>query len=197
MIDRRILVLLALAGCGEAPEHASNPSINEVEASASNVPVRSPVDLATRRSEFTTLDMDRCQTIEESEEGPYWLGSCPGYAGWRIEWSESDLRQSLTLIDKAGRKTDLDLSALVAEGAFNTMNGGKIEWRGDDPAKPDTLIVRMKVDAPEPHAADISKLAVVRLSPTPCVIAVVAPAANQNSRARAVADGRKRDCMTA
>ena len=146
---------------------------------------------------FTQLGMELCRTIEENpDEGPYWRGSCPGYAGWRIEWYESDLRQGLELIDKGGRKTDLGLSGVVAKGAFNNLMGAPIEWRGPDKTTPDTLIVRMGVDNEEEGRPQISRLAVVRLSPTPCVIGVVEPSSSQNEKARAIADGTKRECLT-
>ena len=140
--------------------------------------------------------MARCRTIEESDQGPYWRGSCPGHAGWRIEWSESDLRQGLTLIDEAGRKTDLDLSILVAKGAFNNLAGAPIEWRGPKAKSPDSLIVRMNVDNEEEGRPQASRLAVVRLSPTPCVIGVVEPAPDQNLKAREIADSPTRECLT-
>ncbi|WP_345167173.1 hypothetical protein [Sphingomonas daechungensis] len=141
--------------------------------------------------------MDLCRTIEENpDEGPYWRGACPGYPGWRIEWYESDLRQGLELIDKSGRKTDLHLSEVVAHGAFNNLLGAPVEWRGPSTKAPDTLIVRMGVDQEEEGRPQISRLAVVRLSPTPCIIGVVEPSSAQNAKARAIADGTKRDCLT-
>jgi hypothetical protein len=190
-----MIALVVLAGCSKAPP-AAPPEANGVRAEAQAASAQ-PAAKSARHSAYTTLDMGQCKTIEENkEEGPYWLGRCPGHAGWQIEWSESDLRQDLTLIDKAGRKTRLGLSGVVAEGAFNSMNGGKIEWRGGDPARPDALIVRMNVDNPdESPAPDISKLAVIRLAPKVCVIGVIGPGADQNERARAKADEMTAACL--
>lgn len=200
MIDRRIFLVLALTGCGQASELPTvAPESNQTRIVATmNAPMQTSVTPA-RQSAFTALDMRKCRTIEESDEGPYWRGSCPGYAGWKIQWYESDLRQSLTLIDKAGHETDLNLSILVGKGAFNNLAGGSIEWRGPDATTPDSLIVRMEVDHPEDVGGPrrpISRLAVVRLAPTPCVVGVVEPTRDQNAKARAIADAPKRGCLT-
>jgi hypothetical protein len=155
-----------------------------------------PAAAPPRVSAFTDLTVEKCRIVEENkEEGPYWLRRCPGHAGWQLEWSDSDLRQGIDLISPAGRKTELRLSDLVAKGAFNSL-GQKIEWRGDNPGAPEALIVRMNVaNGADPRLADISRLAVVRLTETPCLVAVVEPGARQNERAREFADGASGECI--
>ena len=147
-------------------------------------------------SVYTELSEARCRILEENkEEGPYWLRRCPGHAGWQLDWSDSDLRQGLTLISPQGGETELNLSDLVAKGAFNSI-GKTVEWRGTDLARPEALIVRMSVaNGVEPRLPDISRLAVVRLTRTPCLVAVIEPGALQNDRAREVADGVMATCV--
>ena len=151
---------------------------------------------AEHASVYTELSEARCRIVEENkEEGPYWLRRCPGHAGWQLDWSDSDLRQGLTLISPRGRETELNLSDLVAKGAFNSL-GKTMEWRGLDPNRPEALIVRMSVaNGVEPRLPDISRLAVVRLTKAPCLVAVIEPGAGQNERAREIADGEMASCV--
>jgi hypothetical protein len=151
---------------------------------------------AKHESVYTELSEARCRIVEENrEEGPYWLRRCPGHAGWQLDWSDSDLRQGLTLISPQGRETELNLSDLVAKGAFNAL-GKTVEWRGKESSEPKALIVRMSVaNGVEPRLPDISRLAVVRLTGTPCLVAVIEPGARQNDCAREVADGEMGTCV--
>ena len=194
MSDWRLLFVLALAACTPADEAGNSPVAADPIA---NDPVPSVVPETVRReSVFTDLVIEKCRIVEENkEEGPYWLRRCPGHAGWELEWSDSDLRQGLDLIAPDGRNTDLRLSDLVAKGAFNSL-GQKIEWRGHNPDRPEVLIVRMAVaNGVEPRLSDISRLAVVRLTETPCLVAVVEPGSRQNERAREIADGSASKCI--
>lgn len=189
---------LLLAGCGPAAEETNSLAKPEIGRVTYVVPDKADPEAASiGRSAFTELDMDRCRVIEENkEEGPYWRRRCSGPGNWRVEWSESDLLQDLTLISSDGRHADLRLSDLVAKGAFNSL-GETIEWRGDDPTKPEALIVRMNVaNGVEPQLPDISRLAVVRLTGSPCLVAIVEPATNQNEKARSIADGSMATCLT-
>lgn len=194
MSDWRPLFVLALVACTPADEAGNSPvAADPIENDPA--PLAVPAT-AQRESVFTDLTIQKCRIVEENkEEGPYWLRRCPGHAGWQLVWSDSDLRQGLDLISPGGRKTDLRLSDLVAKGAFNSL-GQKIEWRGDDLAAPDAFIVRMNVaNGVEPRLPDISRLAVVRLTETPCLVAVVEPGPRQNERAREIADGATSKCI--
>lgn len=117
------------------------------------------------------------------------------HAKWQLDWSDSDLRQGLTLISPDGREAELSLSDQVANDAFNSL-GETIEWRGDSAANPDALIARMNVaNGVEPRLPDISRLAVVRVGESPCLIGVVEPGPDQNQRARDIADGPVPKCV--
>lgn len=194
MTDWRLVFLLGLAACSPAEEERNSPV---AAPSAQDLPASQARSIAPARvSVFTKLSMETCRILEENEEeGPYWLRRCPGHAKWQLDWSDSDLRQGLTLVSPDGREAELSLSDQVANGAFNSL-GETIEWRGDSAANPDALIARMNVaNGVEPRLPDISRLVVVRLGKSPCLIAVVEPGPNQNQRARDIADGPVTKCV--
>ena len=182
-------VCAALAACQQAPAPTTNDAAPADVAASPRPEAAAASDAAARQSVFTPLDETACSLIEENrDEGPYWRRACPGAGGYSVEWTESDLRQGLEVIDAHGGRTDLDLSAIAAKGAFNRL-GPRIEWRGGRSTSPDALIVRVFVaDPSRPEAADRSVLAVARLAPKPCLVAIVEPSAPQNGQARAAAD---------
>lgn len=192
MIDWRLISLLALAGCSQAPEERNASVADDLPVNETVAP-RAP-EASARQSVLTKLD-GSCRLIEEDrEEGSYSLRRCSGRGGWQVNWSESDLRQDLTLIGSDRKATELNLSALVAKGAFNSF-GRTIEWRGPAGGKPDVLIARMNVAAgTETARPDISRLVVIRLEPSPCLVAVVEPSGSQSSKAR-IADGKMPACI--
>lgn len=149
-----------------------------------------------QRSRFTSIDSAQCPLIEENvEEGGWWRRLCEGLAGYKLELSESDLRQDMVVLSADGRRSELGLSDIVANGAFNSL-GKTAEWRGADPASPQALIVRLDVASdPEGKKPDVSKLVVVRLKPPACIVAVVPPGSGQNEAARTIADGKLPACL--
>jgi len=177
MIDWRAIAALSAFACG-------SPTMGQPMA-------------PQRQSVFTKLEPKACRLVEENlGAGPYWIRRCKGPAGWRLDWSEDDLREDLRLIAADGRETELRLTELVANGAFNSL-GGTIEWRGRVVARPDALIIRVNVaNNADAGGPDISKLAVVRLTGTPCVVAIVAPGPRQNQKARAFADRPMAACIS-
>lgn len=196
------LAILALWACNDeqpANGHAKRAAATDVAMQAAENAV-STANVTTREphsySRFTSIEPDQCHLIEENlEEGGWWRRSCEGAAGYKLELSESDLRQDIVVIATDGRRWKLGLSQIVANGAFNSL-GKTAEWRGADPSGPDALIVRLGVASdPEGKKPDISKLVVVRLKPPICIVAVVPPGADQNAQARVVADGNPRSCL--
>ena len=194
---KRIVVLAGLlASCSEEPAKAppeQRPAAAETERKAPSQELAE----SARRSEYTALDIASCKLIgENKDEGPYWSRLCKGAAGYSVEWSESDLREGLELIAPDGRREELRLSDIVAKGAFNSL-GPRIEWRGDASGRPDALVVRMFVaNGAEPSKPDRSLLAVSRLKPPACVVAIVDPGPRQSEQARQIADGRLPDCLS-
>ena len=144
---------------------------------------------------YTSIDPASCRLIEQNvDEGGYSRHACDGPSGYKLEISESDLRQDVVVIAPGGGRTELQLPSIVAKGAFNSL-GKTAEWRGPE-AKPSALIVRLNVArGPEPTRPDISNLVVARLTGRACVVAVVAPARGQNSSAQRIADGPMPGCI--
>lgn len=147
-----------------------------------------------RSSQYSPVSDEACEVIESSEETGDWTGICPGVAGYRVEWSSSDLRDDLTLIEGETR-TPLQIPTLVAKGAFNSP-GPRIEWRGPTGGAPDVLVIRVHVANPE-GVSDSGRLAIFRLKPTVCLVATLPPQNGQSERARGIADGKLPDCLAA
>ena len=143
---------------------------------------------------YTSLKPADCKLLEQNlDEGGYSRHLCRGVAGYRVETSESDLRQGLTIIAPGGRRSDIDLSARVANGAFNAL-GPTAEWRGKDRDAPRALIVRLNVAKPE-GGPDTSNLVVIRLGDPTCISSVVPPGPQQNDLARKQADAETPACL--
>lgn len=184
---------IALTACADqaAEKDAPSPAISDRPApTAAAVPAEGP----SRASRYTALT--GCELVrEERAEMPYTETLCAGPAGWAVRIADADARQTLGLRGPSEAETRIDLSA-VSGGAFNSF-GGTAEWRGSSakPFRPDALIVRFLV-AEDPHPApEVAYLVVLRLTDKPCLIAKIAPGADQNRRARATADG-SRACAT-
>ena len=197
MIERlkwRGIAALALVGAcdAEAPER-DRAAPREAADVKDGAPDARPTPADSAR--YTSIDPAACRLIEQNiEEGGYSRHACDRPDGYRLEISDSDLRQDVVVIAPDGRRSELDLSSIVAKGAFNSL-GKTAEWRG--PAtRSVALIVRLNVArGPEPTRPDISNLVVARLAAPACVVAVVPPGPGQNAAARRIADGRLADCV--
>lgn len=142
-------------------------------------------------SAYTSLEQSDCVLLQENAEMAWSLSECPALAGYRVLVEDSDGRQSLSLVDPHGKPHDLDFANTVTE-AFNTL-GGKLEWRyerGPHGIAPLALIVRVNIMGDDDRAR--SFLAVIRIGEQTCVIDRIEPEADQNIKARAVADDRER-----
>ena len=201
-MKQRILIaaaISALCGCRAEPPTNNNVSEAALQNSTAEPLVENAMqerDAANRRSQFTSIDPAKCKLLEENiEEGGWSRRLCDGLAGYKLELTDSDLRQDIIVIPASGQRSELGLTEIVANGAFNAL-GKTAEWRGADPASPDALIVRLGVAAdPEGRKPDISNLIVARLKPVACIVAVVPPGASQNERAQAIADGQLPACL--
>jgi len=160
------------------------------------VPASVPGARQAAAGQYTSIGPPSCRLIEQNvDEGGYSRHACDGPSGYKLEISESDLRQDVVVIAPGGGRAELQLSSIVAKGAFNSL-GKTAEWRGSGP-KPSALIVRLNVArGPEPVRPDISNLVVARLTGPACVVAVVPPRAGQNEVARQIADGRLPPCVS-
>lgn len=64
---------------------------------------------AQNESVYTRLDEKNCKMIEQSNEGGGWFRSeCAGVGEFKLEVTESDLRQSINIISPSGEKFALD-----------------------------------------------------------------------------------------
>ena len=190
---------LALVGACDAEVPNGSTAATQLgpprPAAKANDRVAAPQPARADAGRYTSIDPASCRLIEQNiEEGGYSRHACDGLGGYKLEISESDLRQDVVVIAPDGRRSELDLSSSVAKGAFNSL-GKTAEWRGAA-ASPTALIVRLNVArGPEPTRPDISNLVVARLAGPACIIAVVPPGPDQNGRARRIADGNLPGCI--
>lgn len=147
------------------------------------------VSAQTNSSVYTPLDGPKCKTLESSSEGAgYYKGQCAGIGGYKLIVEEGDIRQNLTVVTPAGKKSDLNLWSVVGSGFSNL--GPRVEWRVKGKSLvPQALIVRYNVANPEDSTKGTSWLVVVKITPSEtCVTDKIAPGANQNEQARSAAD---------
>jgi hypothetical protein len=149
---------------------------------------------AANDSAYTDRDLDRCETIAETDEGPSITMKCAGYRENPVYFKEGDLRQSQSYgpIDKAYLE-----EAFESFGPFNHSNA-RIEWRLSADATPFATIVRWFVSDPETTGADDARYGQVLVistiateeDPTSCVVGYVDALSNKNANeiARKVAD---------
>lgn len=186
------LLCLALVACSrEEPPHDQSAYAGTSPAAPTSAPTPSP----ERASRYTSLE--DCELVRRSGpgEGDFSDHTCPGLAGYRILFSEDDLRQNLTITPPDGPAQSLKLSEVTQSGGFSRL-GNKAEWRGrmdNGILYPDAMILRYRVvEHPETPDRETSYLLTVALTPKPCVTAKVSPAADQNEQARRIADGPMR-----
>lgn len=148
---------------------------------------------------YTGLSTRDCKTIEQSDENAGWYrGVCPGVGGYKLELLEGDIRQTINVIDPNGNKSELELWSVVSSG-FSSV-GEKAEWRvtrSGSKIIPSALIVRYNVHNPATEKND-SYLVVIKITKEEtCVTDVVKPVANQNVKARQLADeAPKKPCKS-
>ncbi len=141
---------------------------------------------------YTGLSDKDCQTIEQTdEEGGSYSGECPGVGGYKLELLEGDLRQTINVVAPNGNKYELNLWTIVS-GGFSTV-GEKAEWRVTRNGKtitPFALIMRFNAsENPEDSTKITSYLVVAKLTKnSACVTDIIKPSANQNVKARELAD---------
>lgn len=162
-------------------------------ASAANVTTAAPAD-----STYTDLDEKACKKLkpDANDQGTIYEAECPGAGGYKVILSASDHSVALTLVDPAGKSTDLRLRDAINTAAGFTV-GDKMEWRSLEKGVPSSFIVRAnKLVDPDLNKRE-SNLLVGKLGEKPCITDVVGPSAtDQNTRARELADTAKdRRCV--
>ena len=202
MIDRLkwggIFALALLGACdAEVPNGSTAATQLSPPRPAAKATDREAAPEAARpdAGRYTSIDPASCRLLEQNiEEGGYSRHACNGLGGYKLEISESDLRQDVVVIAPDGRRSELELSSIVAKGAFNSL-GKTAEWRAAAD-RPTALIVRLNVArGPEPTRPDVSNLVVARLAGPACIVAVVPPGTDQNAAARRIADSGQSRCV--
>jgi hypothetical protein len=147
------------------------------------------------QSVYTDLRAKSCKTIKVDKETGSSVQRCTGLAGYKVLALDDDARQSITIIDPAGREHPLDLWQVVTP-AFSSI-GDKLEWRvirKDGKSSPVALIVRVNAseDSANPQRKT-SYLAVAKIAANEiCVTDKISPGSNGNESARLAADASQR-----
>jgi hypothetical protein len=155
----------------------------------------------SNQSVYTDLKVKACRTLESrTSEAGWYLGRCPGVAGYKLLLQEGDLRQDLTVVTPGGKKHLLRLPELIGS-SFSSL-GEKAEWRMQrrgGKAAPVALIVRFNLSNPEDSSKITSYLAVAKItSGQICVTDKINPGANANQQARDAADrAAQKPCLKA
>ena len=138
-------------------------------------------------SRYTDLDDQKCKTLELDEEGGgSYKGECAGVGGYKLHVLEGDLRQSVDIIDPAGKAHQLRFWEHF--GGFSAV-GPRAEWRIKN-RQPIALIVRLNVsENPEKPETTTSYLIVSKITKTEaCITDIIRPSRTQNAEARRAAD---------
>ena len=136
---------------------------------------------------YSDLTESKCRALESSsDEGGSYRGICPGVAGYKLEVTEGDLRQSLNVIAPNKKKYELNLSNI--SGAFSNV-GPRAEWRMKGKV-PTALILRFNANAdPNDPSKVTSFLVIAKVTRSQiCVTDVVRPGPLQNTEARRFAN---------
>ena len=141
---------------------------------------------AQNKSIYTSTTTKACRTISSNpnEAGSY-EGECPGVGGYKLRLLEGDIRQTLNVVTPGKKKFELNFWGFY--GGFSAV-GEKVEWRTKG-GVPVALIARFNVADAEDSTKNTSYLMVAKISKSSaCVTDVVLPGANQNEKARELAD---------
>ena len=194
------LLLVSCSGTQNvATDHSVPPPSPAVEVEVPK-PKLEPVKAETiGDSVYTEISEKECKEKEpEADSGAIYQSECPGVAGYKLVFSASDHSQVLSVIDPQGKETLFPFRYVLNTVADFVM-GDKIEWRMDGKggsAKPKAMIVRLtKAIDPEDRDKTESFLAVADLRGEPCVTDLIPPSADQNTKARQIADTGGRECM--
>ena len=110
---------------------------------------------------YTETSAKVCKATKESKDGNY-VGICPGTGGYKLEFLEGDLRQTLNVIAPSKKKSELNLWSSVSSG-FSSI-GEKIEWRVKG-STPQSFIVRFNAsENPDDSTKITSYLVVVKVA---------------------------------
>lgn len=171
---------------------ANEGSSNSPVANVNSVAIENPTNRADKiESIYSDLAAAKCKTLESNEEEEWIVQECPGVAGYKLEVSEGDLRQTINIISPKGKKSELDFWSNVSSG-FSEL-GDKAEWRvkkDGEKLTPFALITRYNVsENPDKPEKTTSYLVVTKISgESSCIVEIIKPIAEANEKARISAD---------
>ncbi len=141
---------------------------------------------------YTSLSEKSCKVLEQSvEDSGSYRAQCAGIAGFKLQVTEGDLRQSIDVIAPNKKRFELDLTGNVST-AFSSV-GEKAEWRVTRKGRyssPTALIIRYNAsENPDDPAKMTSYLVIAKITKKAiCVTDVVKPSSDANIKARKLAD---------
>ncbi|MFM9905051.1 MAG: hypothetical protein ACKVQJ_10830 [Pyrinomonadaceae bacterium] len=141
---------------------------------------------AQNKSVYTSTKTGACRTISSNpDEAGSYEGECMGVGGYKVRVLEGDIRQTINIITPAKKKFELNFWGFY--GGFSYI-GEKIEWR-TKAGVPVALIARFNVAGSDDTQKSTSYLMISKIGKSSsCVTDVVLPQANQNEKARELAD---------
>lgn len=143
------------------------------------------LSFAQNKSVYTSFGAENCRIKNDPRIAGNMQGECPGIGGYRLKLYADDDRMSVGVVSPSRKISELDFW-----GFFNNFSaiGEKGEWRLNGKT-PIALIVRYDVSDQGDGDKHTSYLMVAKISARrSCVVAIVKPGANQNAKARRLAD---------
>lgn len=143
--------------------------------------------LAQTTKVYTSLESDKCKTLEIDVQSESSTQECAGFAGYRVFVDEGDLRQNIRIKTPEGKEHSLELWSVVGSG-FSSL-GPKLEWRLKS-GKPFALILRFNLsENPEDASKITSYLVIVKITDKIiCATQKIPPSANANLLAQKAAE---------
>lgn len=150
-----------------------------------------PADDSNVDSIYTDLAEPPCDVVFEDDETGSVTLRCEGPEDYALLLHDGDARMSVTVVTPDGQEHDLNYWSVVTR-AFSAL-GPKAEWRfrsKEGSLLPNAIIVRVNAyEDPENPDKITSYLAVAKIDDSGiCVTDRVPPVAEQNVRARELAD---------
>jgi hypothetical protein len=143
------------------------------------------------QSSYTSLSSSACQTLKVDKETGSSTQRCPGVSGYKLLVHDDDSRQSIAVVNPAGREHELNFWDVITP-AFSSV-GEKAEWRitrANGKPSPMALIVRVNAsEDPENPKRTTSYLAVSKITAGEiCVTHKIKGSGTANEEARRAAD---------
>jgi hypothetical protein len=134
-------------------------------------------------SRYVSLKETDCTVIDKNEDEDWSVQRCgAAVGGWAVQLDYGDARESITFVDKS---REYPMEFFRFGGGFSSL-GPTFEFRLRRNV-PVAAVGRYSHVIDE-NDNERSELVVMRVSPKPCVVAMVPPGPSQSSRARTIAD---------